>query len=208
MDTQQILNAYQFRHACKIFDENKKIPKDELEFILETGRLSPSSFGMEPWRFRVIQSQNIKDELKPLCWGQQQITTCSDLLIITVQSALVDGATDYVRTMFGRRGLPEDQTEAYINRYKDYVDGVKSREPVSSWATKQCYIAAGNMMTTAAMLGIDSCPIEGFEKKKVEKYLELNRDEEQVALIIAFGYRVNPQPAKHRLPIEEIVTYL
>ncbi len=208
MDIQQILSAYQFRHACKLFDDERLIPKDHLEFILETGRLSPSSFGMEPWRFRVVKSPEVKADLKPLCWNQNQVTSCSHLLIITARSDLVDGDTDYVKAMFGRRGLPEDATAAYIKRYQEYIEGVKSREPLISWVMKQCYIALGNMMTSAAMIGIDSCPIEGFEKKKVEKYLKLDTANEQVAVIVAFGYRVNPQPAKKRLEMGELVTYL
>jgi nitroreductase len=208
MDSQKILRAFQFRHACKLFDAERDIPVDEMAFILETGRLSPSSFGMEPWRFRVVKSQEVKEELKPLCWNQNQITSCSHLLIITARSDLVDGDTEYVRTMFGRRGLPEDATAAYVKRYQDYIEGVKSREPLASWVSRQCYIALGNMMTSAAMIGIDSCPIEGFEKKKVEKYLKLDTANEQVAVIVAFGYRVNPQPAKKRLEMNELVRYL
>ena len=200
----EFMEAMQFRHACKRF-RDEKIPAEQFDEVLEFGRMSPSSFGMEPWRFIVIEAEGLKAKLRPLCWDQPQITECSHLLVITADNESVLPGSDYVETMFKRRGLPKEALECYLEVYKNHMSPqFHSREAVEAWTHKQCYIAAANMMTGAASLGIDSCPIEGFEKEKVEKALELEKAF-SVALIVAFGYRLTHQPPHHRLPIETII---
>ncbi len=205
---EKLLEALQFRHACKIFDAKKKISDKDFAYILEAGRLSPSSFGMEHWRFLVVEDKKIRESLKPLCWGQEQITTCSKLVIVKAQKALVKKDTQYVKDMFLRRGLSPAHTEAYIKKYGKYIKWRKTYESLASWSGRQCYIAAANMMTAAAFIGIDSCPLEGFEKEKLEAYLKIDTKKEDVALILAFGYRLNPQPKKLRLPVDALVQTL
>ncbi len=204
------LEAMNFRHACKIFDENKKIPKEMLNNILEVGRLSPSSFGMEPWKFLVVQSQELKEKLRPSCWDQVQITSCSDLIVFVTKNKLVEPGSPYVQEQFKRKGLPEEMYEAYMNIYGNFL-GAKAEGNANfykDWSAKQVYIAMGNMMTYAATEGIDSCPIEGFNQKEVEETLGIDGRDESVAVLVAFGSRVNEQPQKIRLPIEEVCTYL
>ncbi len=201
------IRAMHYRHACKLFDEKRKIRESEMEAILEFGRLSPSSFGMEPWRFLVIRDQELKEELKPLCWNQPQITTCSDLVIIKSIIAPLAPGSEYSRMMLSRRDLPKEKIEAYFKIYDDFVTQKLAGEGLFCWAARQCYIAAANMMTGAAMMGIDSCAIEGFEKEKVEALLNIDPAHEEVALILPFGYRVKEAPEKIRLPLKEIVEY-
>jgi nitroreductase len=206
---EQFLEAMQRRHACKIFDENKKISQDDLEYILELGRLSPSSFGMEPWKFLVVQSQDLKEKIKPLCWNQPQITTCSDLVIVLADVNNVKPENEYVKNMFSRRELPQEALDKYLNVYGSFLaQTMSSTENILAWTAKQTYIAMGNMMTGASFIGIDSCPIEGFEKENVEKELDIDTNKWQISVIIAFGYRVNPISKKLRLPSNEVIEYL
>lgn len=204
------MDAMNFRHACKIFDEGKKIPEDILKNIVEVGRLSPSSFGMEPWEFLVVKSEDIKAKLRPSCWDQVQITSCSDLLVIVTKNSLVEPGSPYVEEMLKRKNLPQEMFESYMSIYGSFLGAKAEGKPdfYKDWTAKQAYIAAGNMMTYAASEKVDSCPIEGFDKDEVEKTLDIDGKEKSVALIIAFGYRVNEQPAKVRLPIDEVCTYL
>ena len=204
------LEAMNFRHACKIFDEEKRISGNLVKNIAEVGRLSPSSFGMEPWEFLIIQSQEIKEALRPSCWNQVQITSCSELLVVVTKNRLVEPGNDYVEQMFKRKNMPQEMFDRYMGVYAEFL-GAKAEGNTSfykDWSAKQAYIAAGNMMTYAATEGIDSCPIEGFDQRAVEKTLEIDGEERSVALLIAFGYRLNEQPQKVRLSAENIYRYL
>jgi len=204
IDRETIEESLYFRHACKRFDTERKLPEEDRRFILEAGRLAPSSFGMEPWRFLVIRNEEIQSELRPHCWNQPQITECSDLVVILAQiSAPTDPA--YYAAMFRRRGLPEEDTQAYIERYESYIGKLHS---IQGWVSRQCYIAADHMMITAAQIGVDSCPIEGFVSRKVDKVLGIDRKKERSALLLPLGYRVQEPGPKLRRSFEEVVTIL
>ena len=200
---EELTETLYFRHACKLFDENKKIPFDDLNFILEAGRLSPSSFGMEPWHFYVIRKKEFKESLQSVCWHQPQISSCSDLIIITAKTD-EPVRREYYENMFARRNLPQVMLEKYLKVYEQYIGNIHS---IYGWSSRQCYIAATNMMTYAAMIGIDSCPIEGYEKEKVEEIMGFNTTKEQLSLIVALGYRVNEGREKLRLPFDKVVTF-
>lgn len=203
----EFLEAMAFRHACKKFDAEKQIPAEQFESILEVARLSPSSFGMEPWRLIVVRNAGLRKALKPSCWNQTQITDASELVIFTTDNNVVRSGTRYVKDMFSRRGLPSEAVETYMGVYKNYLAPIESDEVLlENWTAKQCYIAAANMMTYAATLKIDTCPIEGFDKESVEAILDLPEGH-SVALICAFGYRVNPQSERKRLTAEQIIEY-
>ncbi len=202
VEKQTILDAFYFRHACKVFDQNKKIPSQDMEFLFECARLSPTSFGMEHHRMLHVQDESIRQKLKPACWDQNQITTCSDLVVFKAITEDVKPDSAYVRQMFERKNLGEEATRAYLKRYEHFL----SDKDVECWATKQCYITLANMMTAAAMREIDSCAIEGFETKEVEDILNIDTSRERVAMIGAFGYRVDEQPKKYRLNKDELIT--
>lgn len=195
-----IIEILYFRHACKVFDSSKEIKPIDFETIIEAGRLAPSSFGMEPWKFLIIEDKALRKELKKVCWNQPQITDSSKLIAIV---ALTDVVQDfeYYSKMFQRRNLPEDKTVAYINKYENYI---KTLPSIEEWVKRQCYISATHMMIAAASLGIDSCPIEGFEPKEVDRLLNLPK-EHKTALLLPLGYRATQPPTKHRRPISEIV---
>ncbi len=202
------LEIMDFRQACKLFDENKKISENDFLYILEAGRLSPSSFGMEHWRFLVITDQNLKEKLKPFCWNQPQITTCSHLVVIKAVKTALKPDSEYVRKMFERRGLSPEATDAYIKKYADFMQDKLEDERLFFWSSKQCYIALANMMNAAAFKEVDSCPIEGFEKEKVEKLLKIDTENEEIAVLVTFGYRVNPAPSKKRFSLNEIAEFI
>lgn len=201
-----VIDALNFRHACKKFDPARKIAPGDLDTILEAAVLSPSSFGMEAWKFLVLQSPDIRQKLRPACWDQAQVTDSSHVIAILARPSLVAPDSGYVKKSFTRRGLPEDATRAYIEKYRWYMDTeVFSRMSLYAWCCKQCYIALAGIMTTAASLGIDSCPMEGFEKDRVESILEIDTQETEVAVLVALGYRAGDQPPRQRHPKEMLV---
>ena len=201
--------AMLFRHACKIFDENKTINREEINYILEAGRTSPSSFGMEGWKFLVITNQELKEKLRPACWNQVQITSCSHLVILLAGIENVKPSSGIPAKRFARRPLSDEQIEGYIGLYANHLsETLSSDENIYHWTSRQTYIAGANMMTAGAYIGVDSCPIEGFEKEKVEEILELDTTQYQVSMILPFGYRLNEQPKQLRLPLEEVVEFI
>lgn len=205
----EFLDAMKFRHACKVFDDTKKISNEDLDFILETGRISPSSFGMEPWKFLVVQNEELKAKIRPFCWDQPQVTTCSDLVIILAKIEDVKVESGIPQKRFARREMPQEKRDFYIKLYAEHLkDTLSSDENIYSWTARQTYLAAANMMTAAASIGIDSCPIEGFEKNNLEKVLELDTTKYQVAMVLPFGYRLNEQSEQLRLSKEEVIEFI
>jgi len=203
------MEAMDFRHACKEFDDTKKISEEDLKFILEVGRKSPSSFGMEPWKFIVVQNEELKAKIRPFCWDQKQITTCSELVVVLakIEDARVESGVPAKR--FARRKMPQEMQDTYLKVYSNHlVQTLSSSDNIYSWTARQCYLAASNMMTAAATLGIDSCPIEGFEKEKVEEVMNLDITKYQLALVLPFGYRVKEQSKQLRLDFDEVVEFI
>ncbi len=199
----QFKEALHFRHACKLFDTAKKITAEDLHFILEAGRMAPSSFGMEGWEFWVVQDGALKEKLKPLCWDQPQITTCSDLVVLLSRKKM-RSTNPYVVEQFRHRG---EHFERYLQVYHDFVDP-RSDEAIDCWSGKQVYIASAFIMMGAASIGIDSCPIEGFDKEKVETLLNVDTENFEIQHLVALGYRAKEQPPRHRRPFEEVVKVL
>jgi len=205
----KFMDAMDFRHACKVFNVSKKISDEDIHTILEAGRKSPSSFGMEAWKFLVITNDELKAKIKPLCWNQEQITSCSHLVIVLAGIDSVRVSSGEVEKRFARREMSQEQLEGYMKLYADHLsDTLSSEENIYSWTVKQTYIASANMMSAGAFLGIDSCPIEGFEKAQLEELLELDSSKFQLALVLPFGYRINPQSTQLRLDFDEVVEFI
>ena len=202
----QFKEAMKFRHACKIFDENKKISDEDIYQILEVGRESASSFGMEPWKFLVITNQELKQKLQPYCWNQPQITSCSHLIVILAAIESVKIESGIPAKKFARRGISKEQQEKYLNVYANHLKTIlQDDNMIYTWTSKQTYIAMSNMITYAATKKIDSCPIEGFEKDEVQKVLNLDSSKYQVSILVPMGYRINPQSPQLRDDFEDIV---
>ncbi len=201
--------AMNFRHACKIFDDSKKINNEEMHYILEAGRKSPSSFGMEGWKFLVITNEALKAKLRPVFWDQVQVTSCSHLVIVLAAIENVKVENGEVEKRFKRREMPQESLDFYMDIYAQHLaKTLSSDENIYHWTSKQTYIALANMMTAGAYIGIDSCPIEGFEKEKVEEILALDTSKWQVSVVVPFGYRLNEQSEQLRLPFEEVVEFI
>ncbi|CAN7363762.1 NAD(P)H-dependent oxidoreductase [Paenibacillus sp. LjRoot153] len=214
---QEILKAYQFRHACKAFDTNKKISDEDFRFILETGRLSPSSFGFEPWKFVVIENTTLREKLKPVSSGALgQLSTASRFVIILARKkeGLSHDSAHVIKMLKDIQHMPEEIIEGYSGFYKSFVEAAFENNDrlIFEWASKQTYIALGNMMTAAAQIGIDSCPIEGFDNKQVNSILQnediINDNDFGVACMVAFGYRQeDPKRPKTRQNLDDIVEW-
>jgi len=215
----EIMDALLFRHACKAFDPERKIAEEDFELILEAGRLAPSSVGLEPWRFVVVQNQTLREKIRAVSWGAQgQLPTASHFLIILARTMHdLKPGSDYIMHLFKSvHKYPEERINRLLSRYHSFLDEdfdvLQSERAMFDWACKQTYIALANMMLTAALLGIDSCPIEGFNREKLEQLLReegiLRGNQFGVSCMAAFGYRAKEQPPKTRQPLDEIVQWV
>jgi len=214
----EIINAFQFRHATKEFDETKKVSNEDIDFILKTANLSPSSFGFEPWHFIVVQDKELRELLKPVAWGAPlKLDTASHFILgLSMKASMTKWDSKYIMHMMKDvKQFPEDVIEMYSKFYKEFQErdfNLDSDKKLFDWASKQTYIALGNMMTSAALIGIDSCPIEGFHQEKAEALLRekfgVDTDKYGLSYMAAFGYRkTEPQFEKSRRNFEDIVTW-
>ncbi len=219
----QFIEMMNFRHACKVFDENKKISNDDFQYILECARLSPSSFGFEPWHFLVVQKPALREKLKVHTWGAQgTLPTASHFVVALARtSKTMHFDSDYIEYMMKQvHHLPEEVRIKRKGFYKTFQendfkliqsDKAHSDKIMFDWAAKQCYIALANMMSAAAFIKIDSCPIEGFKEEPINQLLaaEFNVDTSlfKVAYMVAFGYRKDPQNIKTRQKLDDILSW-
>ena len=214
----EIIEAYNFRHACKIFDKEKKISEADFETILETARLSPSSFGFEPWKFLVVQNRELREKLKTITWGAQNtLPTASHFVVILARKTKdMKYDSDYIsHIMRDVHHIPQEMANMRRAKYQEFQENdfklLESERAMFDWATKQTYIALSSMMTSAAMLGIDSCPVEGFVSSEMEALMQeefaIDSEEFGVAVMVAFGYRVDAQKEKTRQAQKDIVEW-
>ncbi|WP_430535123.1 NAD(P)H-dependent oxidoreductase [Listeria rocourtiae] len=211
---QEILDAFHYRFACKEFDTAKKIKAEDFQFILETARLSPSSFGFEPWKLLVIENKELREDLMPNAWGAQTQLPTADKFVIVLSRTKNSLApeSDYIQNHLKNVAqMPDEVAEMYTNHFSNFLekdfDLLAEDRLVFEWASRQAYLAMANMMTSAAAIGIDSCPIEGFDKQAVEELLIqknlMDANEFGVSAMLAFGYRAAaPSREKTRQPIE------
>lgn len=215
---EDILNAFQYRHATKEFDATKALSDEAIDFILKTANLSPSSFGFEPWHFIVVQNKGLRELLKPVAWGAPlKLDTASHFVLgLSMKAPMVRHDADYIKHMMKDvKQLPEDVIEMYSTFYREFQErdfDLDTDKKLFDWSSKQTYIALGNMMTAAALTGIDSCPIEGFHQEKAEALLRdkfgVDTDKYGLSFMVAFGYRkADPEFAKSRRNLKDIVSW-
>ena len=215
---EEIINAFNFRHATKEFDATKTISDDDMKFILEAAHLSPSSFGFEPWHFIVVQDKELRELLKPVAWGAPlKLDTASHFVLgLSMKAPMVKHDSEYIMHMMKDvKQLPADVIEMYSKFYREFQErdfDLDTDKKLFDWSSKQTYIALGNMMTAAALTGIDSCPIEGFHQEKAEALLKekfgVDTDKYGLSFMTAFGYRkADPEFGKSRRNFDEIVTW-
>jgi hypothetical protein len=215
---ESVIEAFQFRHATKEFDATKIVSVEDFKYILQTAQLSPSSFGFEPWHFIVVQDKELRELLKPVAWGAPvKLDTASHFVLgLSMKAPMVKWDSEYIMHMMKDvKQLPSEVIEMYSKFYREFQErdfDLDSDKKLFDWASKQTYIALGNMMTSAALIGIDSCPIEGFHQENAEALLKekfgVDTEKFGLSFMAAFGYRkADPENGKSRRKLEDIVTW-
>jgi len=190
--TQTLLDALQWRYATKVFDASKKIPAEVWSALEQTLVLTPSSYGLQPYQFLIVQDPAKRKELLPHSWGQKQVVDCSHFVVFTARTEMKEAdVTELIARTSSVRGIPAESLNFYRDMMLgDVVNGARGKI-AHEWATRQCYIALGNLMTAAAILRVDACPMEGLVPAEYDKILNLNGSGYATVVACALGYRAS-----------------
>lgn len=212
VDNEILHNQMNWRYACKKFDPNKKIREADWNILAESLRLSASSYGLQPWKFIVVQNPELRKKLLPLSWGQTPIVDASHVIVITYKEKMDEAHIDkHLKQIAKVRGLDVTTLEKYKSTMlSDLVNGPRATA-INWWAQKQTYIALGSFLTTAALMEIDTLPMEGIDPAGYDKVLELEGSGYKTVAAIACGYRTADDKFQHakkvRFDIDDVVVY-
>ena len=188
--TQQLLDALQWRYATKVFDATKKIPAEVWSALEKTLVLTPTSYGLQPYQFLIVQDAAKRAALLPHSWGQKQVVDCSHYVVFLARTEMTEADVDRLISRISQvRGVPDAAMNFYRDMMlKDVVNGPRGKV-AHEWAARQCYIALGNLMTAAAVLGVDACPMEGLVPAEYDQILKLEGSGYKTVVACALGYR-------------------
>ena len=197
-----------WRYATKKFDATKKISDENIALLKKAIQSAARSYALQPYKVFFIENPEVRAQLQPTAWGQSQIVDASHLIVFASINKLDEAYIEaFVQNMATTRNLQVADLEGYATFMKGAILNMPE-DKMATWTAKQTYIALGNMMTAAAIKGIDSCPIEGFEKEKVEEILNLDISKYQLSCIVPFGYRINEQSTQLREPLNNVVEFI
>jgi nitroreductase len=204
-----LIKQLNWRYATKKFDTARKIDDQTFATLEQAVRLAASSYGLQPWKFVVVTDPAVKSKLPAASYNQPQPADCSHLVVISRIATLDEAYLDHYVELTGQvRSLTSEKKQAF----KDMMAGFIKKTPEAEkavWSAKQCYIALGFLLSAAAMLGVDACPMEGFDKDAYDKILDLPAKGCNSMVLCALGYR-SPDDAyadlaKVRFPASETV---
>jgi nitroreductase len=180
-----------WRYATKKFDPSKKISKQEFAELLEVLRFSPSSYGLQPWKFVIVRDPDLRKKLRPHAHGQPQVTDADTLIVFCVLKTMDENYVKrYVERIAQVRGLAKESLLRYEQNMTASLKA-KSPEAVSQWMKEQVYIALGIFLSECAHRKIDASPMEGFEPKEFDEILELPQAGLESVVLCAIGYRAS-----------------
>ncbi len=211
--TTDLLEHLNWRYATKQFDPAKKIAPEIWTALEDALVLTPSSYGLQPWKFLIITSPELKEQLQPLSWNQSQVTDCSHYVVFAIKKNFTaEDVNRFMHRIAEVRGGSIDTLAGYRQTIvSDLVDGARSFS-INQWSTRQTYIALGNFMTSAALLGVDTCPMEGIEPINYDRVLGLSARGFATVVACAAGYRSEADKyatlAKVRFPKSEVLETL
>lgn len=207
----EIVEDLRWRYACKKFDAERKLSDEEVEALLESLRLTASSFGLQPWKFFLVNNQELRKELTPACFGQKQVEEASHLIVMCAVKNVDESYVDeFVEEVAKTQEVDVSELEKFKKSLMYAVN--RPEEKKLEWAIRQVYIALGNLLTVCASMKIDSCPMEGFKPSQVDKILGLEDKGLKSVLLCPVGFRAKDDKytlrMKTRFSKEKVVEVL
>ncbi len=204
----KIIEALNWRYAAKVFDSNKRVSEEDFKTILESARLAPCSLGIEAWKFLVIENPEMRAKIRAVGYDQPKITDASHLVVIARRTDVRESITkELIERTAKQQGVEPSKLEGLEQMVKGVIAS-RSDVELDAWVRSQAYIPLGIMIETAALLGVDAGPMEGFMPPEVDKILGLEEKHLASTTMIAFGYRGEDPAAKRpkvRRSFEEVV---
>jgi nitroreductase len=210
---QTLLNALHWRYATKKFDPAKKIPAPTWSALEQALVLAPSSLGLQPWKFLIVQDAAIRRKLSAASHGQTQPVDCSHLVVFTLRKNLDAAYVDrYIERILEVRGGTKEALQGYRNLMVTSADQARTTGRLDVWMSRQVYIALGQFMAAAALLGVDTCPMEGIEPAKYDEILGLDQQGFTTLCVAAAGYRAADDKyataPKVRFKLADVVSHI
>lgn len=209
ISSSSLLNNLNWRYATKVFNKQKLIDEELFDDLLEVLRLSPSSIGLQPWKFIVVKNPLIREQLKKSSMEQSQITDASHLIIICSLKNINESYLD--KLIACEKESSEDHISTLENYKKFALDYIKKmpKDELQHWMREQCYIALGFLLSACSMLHIDACPIEAIDRERFNEILGLDKSGIEARTAVALGYRskddLHAKQKKFRFKREEII---
>ncbi|MGA2081337.1 MAG: NAD(P)H-dependent oxidoreductase [Holophaga sp.] len=205
-----LIQALNWRYATKVFDPARKISAADLNTLEQSLVLTPSSFGLQPYRFLVVTDPGLREKLREASWGQAQVTDCSHLFVFLARKRLTEADVDHlIDRIVQVHGEKRENLAGYRSMMVNTLVAGARAATVPEWAARQAYIALGQFMASAAMLGLDTCPMEGLDPATYDEILGLKDTPFRTVVACPVGYRapVDKYAAlpKVRFPVEELV---
>ena len=209
----QLVEQLRWRYATKRFDPQRKISPADWAALEDSLVLTPSSYGLQPWKIVVVTDPAVRAQLLPVSWGQRQIVDASHLVVFAIKKNLgQEDIESYLERIAEVRGVSRQSQEEFRGMLLGGVIKGMDTAARRTWAARQAYIALGNFLDSAALLGIDACPMEGFEPDKYDKLLDLDRQGLAAVVLATAGYRLASDPyaalKKVRFPKEQVLIHL
>ena len=208
---EEIIKALSWRYAVQVFDQSKKIAEEDLNIILDSGRLAPSSIGIEAWKFIVVENEEIRAKLREAGYGQPKISEASHLIVLARRTDVREHITN---ERIERTAKIQQQDPLELDPLKGMLEGAianRSDEVLDAWIASQVYIPLGIMIEAASLLQIDSAPMEGFSPEKFDEILGLKEKNLSATVLLALGYRGDDPVAKRpkvRREFSEVVEFV
>lgn len=208
-----VLRQLTWRYAVKKFDASRKIGAADWDALEQALVLTPSSFGLQPWRFVVVEDPATRRRLRAASWNQSQIEDASHLVVLAIRHPLThDDVLRWIKRLAEVRGIPEASLDGYRKMIDGWIAQPKERFDAASWCARQAYIALGQLMTAAAVMGIDTCPMEGLDPVAYDRILDLPAQGYTTVVACVLGHRSEDDAAagqlKARFARDEVVTHV
>ena len=208
----ELLTQLRWRYATKRFDATKAIPADTWSALEQALLLAPSSFGLQPWKFVVVTTPAVKQQLRAASWGQAQVTDASHYVVFAGLRTTTEADVDrFLQCQSQVRGTPLESMAGYRKVLVDFLAKGWASKDLAAWNARQGYIALGQFMAAAAMIGVDTCPMEGIDMAAYDRILGLDGSRYTTLCGCAAGYRAADDKyataAKVRFPLGEVIEH-